>query len=107
MERRPWLPVFDPLGIVEELTKDAPVQLRDPLRWRPWRDPIKEVTTFPFIVVAKVNDEVVDYMPAWSEEDAKLKAAKLRAGLEARGWPMPPYISLETRAYRVEALRGW
>lgn len=30
--RRPWLPVPDPLGILEKATHDAPVQLRDPLR---------------------------------------------------------------------------
>ena len=27
-----WLPAFDPLGIIEKLTKDSPVQLKDPLR---------------------------------------------------------------------------
>jgi len=34
MERRNrWLPVPDPFGIVERLTEDAPVQLKDPLRY--------------------------------------------------------------------------
>lgn len=30
--RKPWLPVPDPLGIIERATEDAPVQLRDPIR---------------------------------------------------------------------------
>lgn len=29
---KPWLPVPDPLGILERATEDAPVQLKDPLR---------------------------------------------------------------------------
>jgi len=27
-----WLPVIDPLGIIEKLTEGSPVQLKDPLR---------------------------------------------------------------------------
>lgn len=27
-----WLPALDPLGILERITKDAPIPLKDPLR---------------------------------------------------------------------------
>lgn len=32
MENKLWVPVPDPLGILEKVTEKAPIQLRDPLR---------------------------------------------------------------------------
>lgn len=32
MAQKFWLPVFDPLGMVEKLTENTPIQLKDPIR---------------------------------------------------------------------------
>lgn len=43
MEERHYLPIFDPLGILERLTENAPVQLKDPLRQSGADSPISGV----------------------------------------------------------------
>ena len=43
MAKLSYLPVFDPLGILERLTAGAPVQLKDPLRRNRADSPISGV----------------------------------------------------------------
>ncbi len=78
-----WLPVPDPLGIIERATEDAPVQLRDPLRrvlpttrsghGRLTRDDVRiEVWEERDRLHIGIQDkETGDYIVSWWDDEAR------------------------------------
>lgn len=55
--QKPWLPLPDPLGVLERITKDEPLQIRDPLavqRLEKWCEEHWQLATVTGTIIAAV-----------------------------------------------------